>query len=169
MITVQNFTEAINFEITGGSEYMWECFGPDARYLDSEHPNEFQASIVFGGPERTVFICELFDYVNNRAYRWTNPDYREAHEKEAKKRKVDIKKALDNVDFADIEVAEDILEKIQELTAGNTNYDSRIKVPVDFSDEELLKYMKLAHELDITFNELVERAIKEAVEKHGVK
>lgn len=148
---------------------MWECFGTDARYLDSEHPDEFQASIIFGGPDRTVFICELFDYVNNRAYRWVNPDYQEAHDKEAKKRKVDVEVAWEGVNFNEIELGEDILEKIQQLTEGNFKYDSRIRVPVEFSDEELLTYMKLAHDLDITFNELVEQAIKEAMEKHGVK
>jgi hypothetical protein len=30
----------------------------------------------------------------------------------------------------------------------------------------MLTYMKLAHELDITFNELVERALKEAISAH---
>jgi hypothetical protein len=169
MITVQDFTEAVDFQITGGSEYCWECFGPDARYLDSEHSKEFQASVVFGGPERTVFVCELFDYVNTRAYRWINPEYREAHEKEAKKRKVNAKTAWDGVDFTDVELDDDILEKITELTKGNFKYDSRIRVPVEFSDEELFTYMKLAHDLDITFNQLVEQAIKEAMEKHGVK
>ena len=36
-------------------------------------------------------------------------------------------------------------------------------IDLEFSDEELLKYMKMAHELDITFNQLVERALKEAI------
>jgi hypothetical protein len=37
---------------------------------------------------------------------------------------------------------------------------------VDFSDEELLKYMKLAHEQDMTFNEFVEQALRAAIEQH---
>ena len=36
-------------------------------------------------------------------------------------------------------------------------------IDLEFSDEELLKYMKMAHELDITFNQLVERALKEVI------
>ena len=36
-------------------------------------------------------------------------------------------------------------------------------IDLEFSDEELLKYMKMAHELDITFNQFVERALKEAI------
>ena len=33
------------------------------------------------------------------------------------------------------------------------------------SDEELLKYMKIAHEQDITFNQLVENALRAAIEE----
>jgi DNA-binding transcriptional regulator YhcF (GntR family) len=38
-------------------------------------------------------------------------------------------------------------------------------VPVDFSDEDLLQYMKLAHERDMTFNELVEEALRFAIDE----
>jgi hypothetical protein len=41
-----------------------------------------------------------------------------------------------------------------------------VLVPVDFSDEDLLKYMKLAHERDITFNEFVVQALTEAIRVH---
>ena len=51
------------------------------------------------------------------------------------------------------------------IVAGD-DYDTRVSVPVDFTDEELLKYMKLAHEMDITFNELVERAIRAAIDEY---
>jgi hypothetical protein len=59
-------------------------------------------------------------------------------------------------------VAEDMLEKARAI-AAEEEYDTRVQVPVDFTDQEMLTYMKLAHELDITFNELVERALKEAI------
>lgn len=48
------------------------------------------------------------------------------------------------------------------IQAGET-YDTRVKVPVDFSDEELLQYMKLAHDRDMTFNEFVEEALRHAL------
>ena len=41
-----------------------------------------------------------------------------------------------------------------------------MQVPVDFSDEDLLKYMKLAHERDITFNELIEEALRHAISEY---
>jgi len=36
-------------------------------------------------------------------------------------------------------------------------------IELDFSDDELFKYMKFAHERNQSFNELVEEAIQEAV------
>lgn len=42
-------------------------------------------------------------------------------------------------------------------------------IELDFSDEELLQYMKLAHERDITFNKFVENALRAAIEKAGVE
>lgn len=38
-------------------------------------------------------------------------------------------------------------------------------IDLDFGDEELLQYMKLAHDMDITFNKFVENALRAAIEK----
>jgi hypothetical protein len=51
------------------------------------------------------------------------------------------------------------------IKAGE-DYDTRVSIPIDFTDEELLKYMKLAHEQDVTFNEFIEQALRMAIEKH---
>ena len=41
-------------------------------------------------------------------------------------------------------------------------------VELDFSDEELLLYMKLAHERDITFNKFIEIALRRVIEEAGI-
>ena len=38
-------------------------------------------------------------------------------------------------------------------------------IQIELTDEELLRYMKAAHELDITFNQFVERAVTAWVEE----
>jgi len=43
--------------------------------------------------------------------------------------------------------------------------DGRVDVEVDFTDEELLTYMKMAHEQDITFNQFVENALRRFIEE----
>jgi len=45
-------------------------------------------------------------------------------------------------------------------TPDNPVKDSREEIEVDFTDEELLEYMKQAHEMDITFNQFVEQVLR---------
>ena len=44
--------------------------------------------------------------------------------------------------------------------------DDRAEIEVNFTDEELLTYMKMAHEQDITFNQFVENALRRFIEEH---
>ena len=46
-----------------------------------------------------------------------------------------------------------------------TAQDSREEIEVDFTDEELLQYMKQAHEMDITFNQFVEQVLRKYLEQ----
>ena len=43
--------------------------------------------------------------------------------------------------------------------------DGMVEIPLDFSDAELLVLFKQAHEADLTFNQFVERALTEYLEK----
>ena len=165
MITVKNFTEAIDFKITGGSTYGWNCFGPDARWLDSEDSGNYSASIVFGGPEHTVYVAEVSDLINNRSYRWINPDYADVLEQEADLRGVDNSVAWDDVKHTDLETAEDFLEKCTAIVAGRLDYDTRISVPLTLDDAEMLQLMTMAHEQDMTFNSFVEKLLREVIDR----
>lgn len=165
MITLENFVKAINYKITGGSEFCWKCFGPNARYLDSDDNYTYSVNAIFDSVEQTVYLVEAWDYLRDREYRWINPEYQTKHELEAKSNNLDPNESLDGKTYIQLDVAEDMLEKIQAIVEGK-DYDDRVKVPVDFTDEELLKYMKLAHDRDITFNQLVEEALRHAIEEH---
>ena len=39
-------------------------------------------------------------------------------------------------------------------------------VELDFDDEELFKYMQLAHDKNMSFNEFIEHALESAIEEH---
>jgi hypothetical protein len=170
MITVKEFMEICDYKITEGSDYMWQCYGPDAYRLDSwngEHDGH-SVSIVFDTKTQEVYEASAYDYRLNRAYRLINPDYKFAHDDEASGRGVDINQAWDEVNYVDLDVDDDFIQKALAIVAGE-DYDTRVSVPVDFTDEELLTYMKLAHDRDITFNQLVEQALREAIEEHKMR
>ncbi len=166
MITLEDYVKAIGYRITGGSDYGWSCFGDNARYLDCTHredsDGDYSIHAIFDPETQVVYALEAWDYIRDIEYRWVNPEYRQAFEDESNTRGIDPDESLDGKKYSDLEVSEDILEKISKIVAGE-EYDTRVKVPVNFSDEELFRYMKLAHEMDITFNELVEQALREEI------
>ena len=164
MITLKEYLEAIQFKITEGSNYGWNCYGPNARYLDCYKEDSYSISALFDSKDQFVYAIELWDYINNREYRWQHPDYKEAFLAEAKERKIDPSESLDNAKFIDLEVTDDILEKISKVV-NEEAYDERVKVPVDLSDETMYNLMKIAHERDITFNQLVNDLLREEIER----
>ena len=169
MITMKEWMELVDYKITEGGVYGWSCYGPNAYTLDSwngvhgEGGHSF--SIVFSTKTQKVYEVSMCDYTNNRAYRMIAENKQEKHRKEAESKSVLANQAWDDVDYVDLEVADDFFQKALAIRAGE-DYDTRVQIEVDFSDEELLRYMKMAHEQDVTFNQFVVNALKEAISKH---
>ena len=169
MITMKEWMELVGYRITEGSDYMWQCYGSNAYALDSWNGEQdgHSFTVIFDTRDQTVYEVQAHDYVHDRAYRMINEDFQKKNKKEARRRDVDKNNAWDDVNYVDIEVDDDFIQKCLAIQAGE-DYDTRVSVPMDFSDEELLTYMKLAHEQDITFNQLVERALREAIDRAGI-
>ena len=166
---MKEWMELVGYRITEGSDYMWQCYGSNAYALDSWNGEQdgHSFTVIFDTKDQTVYEVQAHDYVHDRAYRMINEDFRKKNKKEAKKRDIDKDNAWDDVDYVDLEVDDDFIQKCLAIKAGE-DYDTRVSVPMDFSDEELLQYMKLAHEQDITFNQLVEQALREALDREGI-
>lgn len=163
---LKDWMEVVEYRITEGTEFQWQCYGPNAYQLDSwngDH-NGHSFTVIFDTKTQLLYEVQAHDYGNNRAYRWTHPDYVKARQAEEDTHGEFAKMAWEDVNYTDLEVEEDWLDKAAAIYVGE-DYDTRVQVPIDFTDEELLTLMKLAHERDITFNQLVEEALKEAIEK----
>jgi hypothetical protein len=52
---------------------------------------------------------------------------------------------------------------------GITESDGKESIELEFGDEEVLQYMKLAHERDITFNKFIELALRKAIQEHELE
>lgn len=167
MITLKDWMQISNYRISEGSEYGWECFGPNAYRLDAWNgdQNGHSHSVVFDTKTQEVYEVTTYDYRNNRAYRLMNPEWVTEFKDEAQRREVEFAEAWDDVRYVDLDVEEDFLEKARAIEAGE-DYDTRVQLQVTFSDDELLLYMKIAHDRDITFNELVEIALQDAIDQH---
>lgn len=170
MITLKDFMEVVDYRITEGSDYTWSCFGPDARPYslsawNQEHDG-WSFNIVFDTGDQEVYMVEACDYKHSRAYRLINPLWVDDYRDYARKHNADYEDtAWDGVDYVDLETEEDWLEKASAIVLG-LDYDTRVSVPLELSDEDMLTYMKAAHERDMTFNQFVEEAIRQAVKDH---
>lgn len=162
--------EICDYKITEGSEYCWQCFGPNAYRLDSwnQEQDGHTVSIVFDTRTHVVYEATAYDYQRNRAYRLINPDFKSAHDNEATERDVDINQAWDDVNYVDLDVVDDFIQKAVAIV-NDEDYDTRVSVPVDFTDEELLTYMKMAHDRDMTFNQFVEQALRAAIDEFNMR
>lgn len=169
MITIKEFLELIDHKITEGGDYGWSCFGSNSYQLSSWNgvhgKGGYSFNIVFSTKTQKVYSVEVCDYTNNRAYRMINPDYVKKHNKEARSRNVLETQAWDDVDYTDLEVDDDFIQKCLAIRAGEA-YSTDVRIPLNLTDEELLVFMKAAHEADMTFNQYVNQALIMMIEKY---
>ena len=157
MITLKDFIEAVDYRVTEGSDFTWHCFGDEARPYTLSAWNQEQDgwsfNITFDTGTQEVYMVEACDYKRQRAYRLINPDHVEAYKDYAKKHNPEyVDQAWDDVNYTDLEVDDDWIQKALSIKSGE-DYDTQISVPIDIPDDELFKFMILAHERDMTFNQ----------------
>jgi hypothetical protein len=167
MNLMQEFMECVGYRVTEGSDFQWLCWGSNAYRLDSWNgdQNGHTVTITFDTKDQVTYCLEAFDYARNRAYRWMAPTYRDAYFDEARDRGCNAKEAWDEVDFVELDAVADFWEKATAIVNGE-DYDTRVQVPLDLPDNQLFDLMKLAHERDITLNQLVEEVLKTAIANH---
>ena len=168
MITMKEWMELVDYKITEGSDYGWDCYGPYSYTLDSWNGvhgvGGYSFSIVFSTKSQKVYEVSMCDYTNDRAYRMINPKFQEKHRKESSERGVNLNEAWDDVDYIDLDVVDDFIQKALAIRAGE-DYDTRVSVPLTLDDDQLFDLMKLAHESDLTLNEYVEDILRRVIDE----
>jgi hypothetical protein len=155
MITLKEWMELVDYRITEGSDY--NLYSVDAYSLNSWSGTQdgYSMEVVFDTKTQVVYCVEACDYANNRAYRLINPEYNAVD---------NSTQAWDDTEWVDLEVDDDFIQKALAIKAGE-DYDTRVSVPLDLEDELLFELMKLAHERDITLNQIVEEILQEVVDR----
>ena len=172
MLNMQAWMELVDYRITEGSNYGWSCYGPNSYTLDSwggeygdgDDSGRYSVSIVFSTKSQKVYEVSVCDYTNNRAYRMINPNNVEKHRKEAVARDVNLNEAWDDVDYVDLEVDDDFIQKCLAIKNGE-DYDTGVLVPINLPDDLLLQAALEAHKRNITLNAYINMALVELVEK----
>ena len=154
MITMHEWMELVDYKITEGSDYY--AFGPNTYSLNSWNNKHdgYSFEIVFDTKTHTVYQVEACDYKRNRAYRLVNAQYKDqVHANE---------QAWDDVNWTDLEIDEDFVEKVRAIKSGQ-EYDTGIMVSLDLSDDVILEAALQAHRRGITLNDYINQALADFV------
>jgi hypothetical protein len=167
---MKEWMELVGYRITEGCDYGWQCYGPNVYQLDSWNGEQdgHSFTIIFDTRDQTVYEVQAHDYVHNRAYRMINEDYAKKMKKEAKRRDVDRNEAWDEVNYVDLEVDDDFIQKCLAIREGR-DYDTRVVVPLDLDNDLMFDLMKMAHEKDITLNQMVEEVLRRVIDEKIIR
>ena len=165
---LESFLKAINYRISAGSEFLWKCFGPNARYLDSENDN-FTTYAIFDHETQHVYEVAISStYDGEIAYRWIDLDFIEAYKEESKNRNIDWMRMSEETTWATTDCFDDIIDKVTKILAGE-EYDTRVVVTLDL-DEDVKELIERAASLEgITIDEFIEKALRAVIEKEDRK
>ena len=168
MITIKEWMELVDYKITEGDSYGWSCYGPNSYQLSSwnglHEKGGWSFNIVFSTKSQKVYEVSVCDYTNNRAYRMINPKFVEKHRKESIARGVDLNEAWDNIEYVDLEVDDDFIQKCLAIRAGE-DYSTDVSVPIDLPDDLLMFAFKQAHAENMTFNDWMNKMLREFIDK----
>ena len=166
MITLKEWMEVVEYRVTEGSTFCWQCYGENAYALDSWNGDQDGSSftIIFDTKTQTVYEVQSHDYKNQRAYRLVNPLFKDQRTSESADRNVPLDQAWDEVNYVDLEADDDWIQKALAIVAGE-DYDTRVSIPIDLPEAELMVLFKMAHDRDMTFNDFIEDVLREQLER----
>ena len=163
MITMKEWMELVDYRITEGGEYGWQCYGPNAYCLDSWNGvhgvGGYSFSIVFSTKTQKVYEVSMCDYTNDRAYRMIAENKQAKHHKESEHKSVLANQAWDDVDYVDLEVVDDFIQKALAIKAGE-DYENTVSVPIDLPDDLMMFAFRAAHEADMTLNDWMNQMLR---------
>ena len=156
MITLKEWMEVANYRITEGSDYF-AYGGAYALTSWSGDQDGYSLEIIFSPRTQEVYEVQACDYKHNRAYRLVHGDYRDEKLND---------EAWDNTNWIDLESDDDWFQKALSIVAGE-DYDTRVTIPIDLPEAELMVLFKAAHDADMTFNDFVEKILREKLADEG--
>jgi hypothetical protein len=163
MIYLNDFFNLVNFKITGGSEYLWNCFGNNARFLDSEQENQ-DTSCIFDAQTQELYVLHFSHMVKEdtfEAYRWINPKYKEKYIEEHNQRNIDYTLFVDETPYNDFDNINDFIAVVDKFS-GFAKYTT---MSIELDDDLILELTKKAMELNLTIDVLVNNILREYI-KH---
>ena len=165
MITMKQWMDLVQHRVTEGSAYTIECYGPNAHVLDAWDGDQegVSSSIVFDTVTQVVYEVSICEFKHDIAYRLVNPTYADALKALAGVKGGAWSAAYDGVEFTDFSTVDAFIEAASVLLQHKVATMSSIELNLE--DDLVYSLMKMAHERDITFNQLITEILLEYVDK----
>lgn len=117
--------KAAEHRVAGGSEFMWACFGHNARWMEFADQNDREfADCVYDTNTNHVYQINVYiPGTDDRCATWIDPEFEHAYVEEARQRGINPFQAWDNVMYSTIPGSEEnmILDLLND--AASTIYD----------------------------------------------
>lgn len=164
---LKDIIQAAQYKISSGDDYGWKCYGENARFLDfSSQELCVEASCIFDTQTQEVYEVSL--YLNDKAYRRLNPKTMQAMHDESFARDLDPRVYVDNSHFVDLELDDDMLEKITSaFTTGTCSDDIVIALDLTPELEQLFANLPEGMSIQDIASQGVEEKVKEIMEHNA--
>lgn len=161
---MEAYVKAIDYKITDGSEFLWQCFGPDARFLDSSD-DIFHISAVFDTKTQRVYEVSISEtYGGDLRYRWIDMEYLDAYKSEAKQRNVKWDEFTEELNWHMTDDFDDIIDKVTKIPKGE-EYDPRVVLVLELEDDVKEMIETAAALRGVSIDQFVEEALKAVIAK----
>lgn len=140
--------------ISGGTEFTWKCYGPDARYIDiSDLSGNEVCNFVHDTKTQEVYEVDVHVTDDNEIYRWMNLKYVAEYNEEANQRSIDPCVTYDNICYTYVLNEKEILDLAHQVV--NQTYVTPAVDTTDDIDTEMLSDLldhQVASEYEVTVN-----------------
>jgi hypothetical protein len=163
-MNIKELLERVNYQFGSGGKFQWDCYGPDAFFIDFQTVDFTPCGGAIINSTGRVFEAHIEVPGEPICYKWVDPVFVQPYVEEAKRRNIDPNNAWDDVRYTDLDLEEDFLEKFDAII-HNRDFDRRILVPMDLSKEQLHQLFTLAHEADMSLNDFVAFILRRKIEQ----
>ncbi len=152
--------------ITGGSQFLWSCYGDYTHHIEFESDNGTPCNIVFNRLTNRVFevCCDKPD--GSGAWRWIDPQFKDAHTEEVKRRAIEDSTYECGPEFDEISSEKEILDLIT-LAFEDCEYEENI-ININASDETMAQIQAKADARGMTTQEFILETLLDHIKREEI-
>lgn len=152
-----------------------EIFVDNSVFWMFMEPQRWKINVIFDPINHTVYQLDVLDIQNYAHHRWVNSKFKKEFDNNRFERMLEpmlepiTHSAYGKINYVGDHELDVLMMTARDLVEGIThNDDGTVNIPLDLTDEEFLKIARAAHELDITINEFMVRAVENKLKEEGV-